>query len=266
MSQDVQDWRRQAAEEAADADAAGKGNYFTDGEYRSLIVDKLKLHSGAEGVSFIMETLVEKAASVNEIDTHGQSVSCSPVGSRASVAYNKTKHKAALPNIKMVAMAIAGVTEHDIARDQAAENARAQAANERPRKLFAEWILKATNEDPARGKVNPYRGVRISGSSYRQKRKVQPEGTPRKDWPTYMQFRNIPGQTTEMVLDGRQKLEQGIADVPVAGPPVPVQASPQPAPPPAPQPPAAQAPQPPAAPSAPPPSGLGGSMLDDILP
>ncbi len=250
--------RREIANDAANATVSGSGNFFTDGVYPSLIVGLLKFHKGSEGNSFIAEFLVEKGQPCEP------GVACNTVGTTASVVYNTSKHKnVSMSNIKALALALAGITEEQLAQDQLAENAAAAADRRQPVSVLAEWILKAT------GEANPCRGRRVSGKTHRQKRKVQPEGTARTEWPTYVRFSHIAGQTKETIADGIVKLDGGLATVvaPAPQPPPPMAVEPQTVgtstppstamPPPTPEPPA-MAPPAPATPS--PGSNLLGSL------
>lgn len=223
----MEQWRRELANQAANAKLFEGGNFFTDGNYSSLIIDKLIMKKGQKGTCFVGEFLVEQSSPDASAPA---GIQPNAPGTRASVVYNVTKHEAAMSNIKAIALAAAGYTEQQLIADQAAENAAAAAAQP-PREaisILAEWILRATNENEQVGTVQPLRGKRLAGSTYRKGTQTQlAQGKPREAWNCYIKFRPVEGQTKQTVADGRQKLvAMEVAAPPAAAAPPPPVAPP----------------------------------------
>src|SRR3990172_3846095 len=105
----MSDWRDKIAEEAANAQVAGSGNFFTDGEYPSLIIEALKLQNGTKGLCFIAEFMAEASSDLPETGRDGQPVRAIQPGGRCSVVYNHSKHKSAAGNTKALALAGGGM-------------------------------------------------------------------------------------------------------------------------------------------------------------
>ncbi len=218
------DWRSQIANQAATSPVFEGGNFFTDGNYASLIVEKLLMKQGHSGVSFIGEFRVEESSDVEP------GVKACPPGSTASVVYNCTKHPGpSMSNIKALALAIAGLTPAEIDAEQDAENRLAAQEGRQAKNILAEWILRATNEAPTKGTVQPMRGKRVSATTYRKATKTQAaQGASREQWNCYVKFAPIPGQTKEDILAAREKLDKAPTPPPAAPPAPPTPTAPAP--------------------------------------
>ena len=243
-------WMEDIANQAATAEVFGAGNYFTDGVYPRLVVESLTMKDGNQGQSFIGEFFIEESRDSEP------GVSCRPVGSRASVVFNVTKHRnVALSNIKKLALALAGMNEEQLAAEQDNENRAAAAAGRQAVNVLGAWILRAVSN------ANPARGICVAGATYRHATKDQKsKNAPREDWNAYVNFESIDGGAAPgAVAAARARLDgQGAAPVQTvaAPPPAPIQApaptpiqAPAPAPLVAPSPAPIQAPAPLAAPA-----------------
>ncbi len=223
----MENWRQELANGAANAKLFEGGNFFTDGEYASLIIDKLIMKKGQKGVCFVGEFLVEQSTPDASAPA---GIKPNAPGTRASVVYNVTKHEAAMSNIKALMLAVSGYTEQQLIADQEAENAKAQAEQRDAISIFSAAILKVTNENESEGTVQPLRGRRIAGSTYRKGTGAQTaQGLPREKWNCYIKFRSVEGQTAATQADGLSKLAAMVVPQAPAAPPAPTPPAPPPA-------------------------------------
>ena len=194
--------REQIANEIAGATVFQSGEYFRDGKYM-LLVNSLKLKEGNEGTSFIAEFFVEECAPKEP------GITPNSVGSRVSTVMNITKQKQmALGNIKALALELVGLTEAELDAQQDAENAKAATENRAPKNILATWIVRATNESPSAGTVQPARGIRVACETNRRaSRADKAAGKPREQWGVWPKFRHVPGNTPETIKANRAKVD-----------------------------------------------------------
>ena len=83
----------------ANAQATGGGNWIMDGDYR-FIVERISLHDGFEGTSFIAELYVKESKGVlKDVEPNSPGTTCSFV-------QNLTKHASAPGNVKAFMLSV----------------------------------------------------------------------------------------------------------------------------------------------------------------